>query len=803
MTSRFLLTLAIISLCFTLPSFALEKVTKRSFQVADSITMVRIVEPDVALSILAPPKIKISPNGKYFVVVTRSGNLTTNKNDYNLILYQSDQVMDFLNHKEDGTLKPPHPKGKILAQASTSFNENAFQKISWLEDSETLAFIGWFDSEHNQAKGQVYRLNIQSRILQKLTDNPKPVTDFAISNALQKILFSSNISKPNKDHLKPSYLVGVRHMNAVTDPNWESPPPNFQYYIQDIDKLGQTISVGRIYTGFPPYSIWLAPNGKKAVVLTTKRQAPKHWLEGYNYLKSPFYQSSLKNYDENTMTRRESILTQFSLLDISKGDIKPAVDAPTGLYVGGLSVKVQWLPDSNSVILANTALPLNKGGPLDKGWSRANQIFSTAEYDLNNDHLTPITYHKARKPYRGPSTPKYVDISVGQFYGLNLETSGLLRISQVNDQQANLPDKYYKKRNGIWKQVPTPTITEKIEKEDRLDVRIFQDLNSPPEIIARDKSTGRQKIISNFNPQFQDLTFGHTEVVNWKDRNGRAWQGGLVYPPGFNKGQKYPLVIQTHGFNKKEFLIDGPYDTASAFAAQALANKNIMVLQMMQPAVPHDHNERFIYQGGFESVIERLYEQGLIDKEKIGLIGWSGTGILVQHMLLYSDYPIAAATISDSFNYGISSYVSFFGIYAPGMAFMEELNGGEPWGENLDVWIANDPTFHLDLLHTPLRYEQYSDEISHWWGTYAILKRQKKPVEYYRFNDAAHALIKPAHRMASQGGNVDWFSFWLKGKEDPDPTKAEQYKRWHKLRFQQKESEINALQARIRNKAKN
>jgi hypothetical protein len=28
---------------------------------------------------------------------------------------------------------------------------------------------------------------------------------------------------------------------------------------------------------------------------------------------------------------------------------------------------------------------------------------------------------------------------------------------------------------------------------------------------------------------------------------------------------------------------------------------------------------------------------------------------------------------------------------------------------------------------------------------------------------------------------VDWFRFWLKNEEDPDPAKAEQYKRWREL----------------------
>jgi hypothetical protein len=31
---------------------------------------------------------------------------------------------------------------------------------------------------------------------------------------------------------------------------------------------------------------------------------------------------------------------------------------------------------------------------------------------------------------------------------------------------------------------------------------------------------------------------------------------------------------------------------------------------------------------------------------------------------------------------------------------------------------------------------------------------------------------------------VDWYSFWLKGEEDPDSAKAEQYVRWKKMRGQ-------------------
>jgi hypothetical protein len=48
--------------------------------------------------------------------------------------------------------------------------------------------------------------------------------------------------------------------------------------------------------------------------------------------------------------------------------------------------------------------------------------------------------------------------------------------------------------------------------------------------------------------------------------------------------------------------------------------------------------------------------------------------------------------------------------------------------------------------------------------------------------EGTHILEKPWERTTSQQGNVDWFCFWIKGEEDPDPAKAEQYKRWRELR---------------------
>jgi hypothetical protein len=68
------------------------------------------------------------------------------------------------------------------------------------------------------------------------------------------------------------------------------------------------------------------------------------------------------------------------------------------------------------------------------------------------------------------------------------------------------------------------------------------------------------------------------------------------------------------------------------------------------------------------------------------------------------------------------------------------------------------------------------------WETYTILRRAGRPVDFVVYPGGSHVLQKPAERMASQGGTVDWFRFWLQNYEDPDPAKQQQYRRWREMR---------------------
>jgi hypothetical protein len=55
-------------------------------------------------------------------------------------------------------------------------------------------------------------------------------------------------------------------------------------------------------------------------------------------------------------------------------------------------------------------------------------------------------------------------------------------------------------------------------------------------------------------------------------------------------------------------------------------------------------------------------------------------------------------------------------------------------------------------------------------------------VEFALYPEAGHVPVLPADRLAIQGGDVDWFDFWLRDQEDPAPQKAQQYVRWREMR---------------------
>jgi hypothetical protein len=71
----------------------------------------------------------------------------------------------------------------------------------------------------------------------------------------------------------------------------------------------------------------------------------------------------------------------------------------------------------------------------------------------------------------------------------------------------------------------------------------------------------------------------------------------------------------------------------------------------------------------------------------------------------------------------------------------------------------------MNKVETPLQVvTEGRTNVIFMWEPYAVLRYLDKPVVLIVLRSDEHILTNPAARMASQGGTVDWFRFWLKGR---------------------------------------
>jgi dipeptidyl aminopeptidase/acylaminoacyl peptidase len=344
--------------------------------------------------------------------------------------------------------------------------------------------------------------------------------------------------------------------------------------------------------------------------------------------------------------------------------------------------------------------------------------------------------------------------------------------------EIRLPDKAYRK-------ISQEDWAKRDEADLPLQVVLEEDVNTPPKIYASNTKSKRKELLLDLNPQFQELSFGKVEVIEWKTADGGNSKGGLYLPPDYIPEKKYPLIIQTHGFDPDiRFSMDGLNDWSSGFAARPLAARGFLVLQssMFAPGYEAPGQEARREMARYEGAIDYLDGRGLIDRTRVGIVGFSRTVYEVGYALTHSKYHFAAAVLVDGIDGSYLQYLSFSNSIPGWSTAFEALNGGSPFGEGLSSWLKNSPGFNLDKMNAPLRLVALGPgSVLEGWQWYSGLSLMNKPVDFVYLPDAPHLIVKPWEQITAQQGLVDWFSFWLKGEEDPAPAKAQQYTRWREM----------------------
>lgn len=327
-----------------------ERSPLRPFTVADAIEATRLIDPEVEVSPYWETEFNVSSDGNFLAIVTRQGDLESNRNFYTLILFEMAAILDFVNEG-----RHPMPSGKTLARFSSASNTDAIRAVRWLSDDRTLAFIG----ESTDELGQVYTVDIDSGETRKLTSHPRSVTSFDLSADARTLVYTSTVPRHHEGRDSPSFVVGVKNFEEVIHPDHEVQfPPHYQHYALRLNGADAPLPLGRSFAGARPPEIWLSPDGRRAVGSITVQNVPPEWGESYRPFKENFlFAGVTREFDKDTM-KPSNRFSQFALIDVVKASVEPIFDAPGGNWLGGLSL-ASWLPDGQRVVLANTFLPLD------------------------------------------------------------------------------------------------------------------------------------------------------------------------------------------------------------------------------------------------------------------------------------------------------------------------------------------------------------------------------------------------------------------------------------------------------------
>lgn len=712
----------------TVDSAAQCRVGQRRVTVADAIEMTRLGVASYMDDSPSNPAL-FSPDGRRFALVLKKGDLQQNTNDYTLEVFNTRAALSLRGSEA------------VVRMASNS-NREAIRGVKWLADRHTILFIG----EMPNAIPQIYSYDVSSRRLERITYHSTPVVAFDASGDGRVIAFEAD--PPMKDRMaSPEVERAGFH---VTDEDLAdillSGSPYARYRSRasrQLFLLRRGRKPRRIQTEdgiWPNLTLSVAPSGRYALVESLVRDVPKSWLGYKDRLLHEFIAA-------NKAPSAVSSVERYLLLDTRTGEIAPLIDAPKSWEHDGFL----WIDEGNSLVLSRAYLPLT-------GISQAEQ----------EQHAGTTFAIEVRLPSR--EIVKILD-------GNAKATRWLPPDREAIFEDGNGATEAYRKQGGAWEKVsgkpvkPHPTNPRATYE---------QDMNTPPRLWITD-SNGKKRLLLDLNPQFKHLCFGVEREISWKATDGHTVRGGLYLPPDYQSGHRYPLVIQTHGFDPGRFWIDGPW--ASAFAAQPLAAQGIAVLQMGESdtdaadrSTPREAPRQM---AAFEGAIDDLDREGIIDRERVGIIGFSRTVYHVAYTLTNSKSSFRAATLADGFNGGYFERIA----YPNQAAEPDAVNGGPPYGPTLPLWMEHSPAFNIARVKTPIRLEGYGVAAAvEEWEWYSLLSAMKKPVDFILLPRAPHLLVKPWERMASEQGNVDWFVFWLKGEEDPSPGKRAQYARWRRLR---------------------
>jgi dipeptidyl aminopeptidase/acylaminoacyl peptidase len=726
--------------------------TAATASIEDAIRMVRIqygLAPDNSVA-------AISPDGMQAVFTTWRGDLARNTNVYELRLVDLRPPLGLRDPRVILTRLYP---GDRLDQLASPIGQ-----LRFVQEGKALAYLG-LDAN---GVAQAYVLDVASGQERQLTHHPSAVRSFTVDGNGKLLAFSA-VAYPEDLTVKRLEEDGVFLWDPTLFPSQSSFSSAStilmrmagwngirQYFLADGDAPRLFFDSRQSLPAEPPDrkdpSVATSPMQSLADdsdlnfgALTSSPDGARLLLYPYQLTNHPLHPERYAYYaypSMNAYSRR--VAPAVGVVDMATGGIEALIDAPSPQFESYESGPPLWSPDGRSVIFY-TLFPDRPADP--PAW---------VEVDVKTRRISPLGLPKDWKPIGWAQDART----------LILDRKGVRfgTVARATDGQwGTLVDLGGAEGfDSSWT----------VATNGKIVIGVKDGLHEAPEVTAYNLTDKQSARLTDLNPQLRQRRFGEIVPYHWRstDTPASAANGFLIKPVDYKRGRRYPLVILlddgTLRRDGEPYLLDAAMQL-SGHAIQMLAAQGFMVLYTREPSLrgvmqTPEEGERI--RKDTEAAVAKLDREGLIDREKIGVSGWSRAGFHADYLLIHSSIRFAAATNIDG---GASNYTDH----------MHPFTDGE-----------------LKRIHAPMLFEPHGLWSLVYHGTMADrMSAMGKPTEILYFDAASHSTTRPQHRLRSLGTNVDWWRFWLKNEEDPDPAKAAQYAHWRELReMQQKNGDATA-----------
>ena len=300
----------------------------------------------------------------------------------------------------------------------------------------------------------------------------------------------------------------------------------------------------------------------------------------------------------------------------------------------------------------------------------------------------------------------------------------------------------------------------------------YETSKEPPNLFVLDLAGGSKRQVTQFKDPAPQLAGVQKQFVTYKRQDGVELRGTLYLPPGYQKGQKLPLIMWAY---PREFtdaamaaqVTGSPYrfNTVSGPSHMFLLTQGYAIFD--DPKMPiigagETANDTYVEQlvSSAQAAVDKVVEMGVTDRDHIGVGGHSYGAFMTANLLAHSRLFKAGVARSGAYNRTLTP----FGFQSEERTF---------W-EIPDVYIKMSPFRYADQVKDAiLLIHGEADNNS---GTFPIqsermymaLKGHGATVRYVTLPLEAHGYSARESVLPTLAEMINWFDKYVKAGKTTD-----------------------------------